>query len=307
MVKRARGAYAWRLATGETDRELDLYAEMVDEAKRSLDQLDTEVRRAYQHYAYLVRDENGLRAEFVKFEDDQHTSLSGNDVWDDLASKGDAVRSANGLAGSYLHHLLDLSSRNFTLAEVVEKFWRDPAFPVIPSDSVARRAIFEALRPDADGVAWELVTSTGELLHVGAPEQLLLNSSDQCLRVAQPAHSTGAVGPTSAMHVGREAGQQLPGFDDRDAVNREPTGSPPVVYEVYELAITNRSLSDRGFREKLFQLLGELADAVDPTSGADIQVATIKVELNAARGSLDQLGAKAVAAEAHWEARAEDF
>jgi hypothetical protein len=46
---------------------------------------------------------------------------------------------------------------------------------------------------------------------------------------------------------------------------------------------------------------------VDPTSGADIQVATIKVELNAAGGSLDRLGAKAAAADAHWEASAEDF
>ncbi|MGA3354895.1 MAG: DUF499 domain-containing protein [Acidimicrobiales bacterium] len=308
MVKRARSAYAWRLATGETDRELDLYAEMVDEAKRSFDQLDTEVRRAYQHYAYLVRDEDGLRTEFIKFEDDQRTSLSGNDVWEDLAHKGDAVRSADGLAGSYLHQLLDLSSRNYTLAEVVEKFWRDPAFPIIPSDSVARRAIFDALRPDADSVAWELVTSAGEPLHVGAPEQLLLNSSDQCLRVAQPSRSEGEAQPASAMHIGGQAGTRLPGFDSRDDPHHpEVTGSPSIEYKIYELSIANRSLSDRDAREKLFQLLGELADVVDPTSGADIQVATIKVELNAAGGSLDRLGAKAAAADAHWEARAEDF
>ena len=309
MVKRARSAYAWRLATGETDRELDLYAEMVDEAKRSLDQLDTEVRRAYQHYGYLVRDESELQAEFIKFEDDQRTSLSGNDVWEDLANKGDAVRSAEGLAGSYLHHLLDLSSRNYTLSEVVEKFWRDPAFPIIPSDAVARRAIFDALRPDSDGVAWELVTSAGEPLHVATPEQLLLNSSEQSLRIVRSALSQGeSPNPTIPTNLSGEADAHLPGFDARQEVpGSGQTRGESVQYEVYELLVANRSLSDRNSRERLFQLLSELADAVDPTSGADIQVASVKVELNAALGSLDQLGVKARAADAHWEARTEDF
>jgi hypothetical protein len=36
-----------------------------------------------------------------------------------------------------------------------------------------------------------------------------------------------------------------------------------------------------------------LADVIDPTSGADVQVATIKVEINAAAGHLDQLASKA--------------
>jgi hypothetical protein len=152
------------------------------------------------------------------------------------------------------------------------------------------------------------VTSAGEPLHVGTPEQLLLNSSDQCLRVAQPAQSEGEAQPTSAMSVDGQAGTPLPGFDDRDhSSHSEAAGSPSVEYLVYELMIANRSLSDRDAREKLFQLLGELADVVDPTSGADIQVATITVELNAARGSLDQLSVKAAEANARWEARPEDF
>jgi len=80
-----------------------------------------------------------------------------------------------------------------------------------------------------------------------------------------------------------------------------------VTYQVHELIIANRSLTDRTTREKVFQLLSALADVIDPTSGADVQVATIKVELNAAAGHLQELGAKAAGAGGKWEERTEDF
>ena len=76
---------------------------------------------------------------------------------------------------------------------------------------------------------------------------------------------------------------------------------------MHELILTNKSLSDHSAREKLFQLLTELADVVDPTSGADLQVANIRIELNAAAGSLDQVGGKASLAGATWEIFEEDF
>lgn len=304
MVKRARSAYAWRLATAEVDRDLEMHAEMVEETSRSLIQLDGEIRRAFQHYAYLVRDNKGLRAEFVKFEDDARSALAGNDVWEDLAKRGDAVRAADGLAGSYLHQLLDLSDRNYTLSEVVEKFWRDPVFPIIPSEGVARRAVFDALRADQDGVAWELVTSAGAPLHVASPEQLLINSTDQYLRLAQPADTE----PEGADRPG--GGPAGSGHDvvtlPRGAGGKKG-GTKPVVYQVHEITIANRSVTDPASREKLFQLLSSLADVLDPTSGADVQVATIKVELNAAAGDLDQLASKAKEAGAAWGERSEDF
>ena len=303
MAKRARGAYAWQLAASEVDPELEIRAEMVFEAARSLEELDTEIRRAYQHYAFLVRADEGLRTELVKFEDDGCSSISGNDVWEDMARKGEAVRTADGLAGGYLHQLLDLSVRNYTLSEVVEKFWRDPVFPMIPSDSVARRAIFDALRPDIDDVSWELVSSGGEKLHVATPEQLALNSSDHFLQLARPEVADGMSTATSAAAP--------PETTTTAAPTPQPTPSsasqPPAHYRVHELELKNRSLSDRDVREKLWQLLSLLADVIDPSSGTDIQVATIKVELNAAEGSLDEVGTKAEQAGAAWETYEEDF
>ena len=305
MVKRARSAYAWRLATVDVDKNLDLYGEMVEEGNRALSQLDAEIRRSFQHFAYLMRDDKGLRVEFVKFEDDARTALAGNDVWEDLAKRGDAVRSAEGLAGSYLHRLLDLSDRNYTLSEVVEKFWRDPVFPMIPSEAVARRAIFDALRIDQDGIAWELVTSTGAPLHVATPEQLLINSSDQYLRLAQPTQEADTDTDGDPDRPGGTGGGDAIGGS---TVRYEGTGDGAAVeYQIHELTIANRSLTDRATREKLFQLLSTLADVIDPTSGADVQVATIKIEINAAAGDLDQLGSKAQEAGAAWDAHSEDF
>lgn len=297
MVKRARTAYAWRLAMAEVDPTLELHSEMTGELSRAMSLLDTEIRKSFQHFAFLVRDDRGLRVEFLKFEDDAKTALSGNDVWANLAERGDAVAAAGGLSGSYLHKLLDLSDRNFTLAEVIEKFWRDPVFPMIQGEAVARRAVFDALRPDDDGICWELVTTSGEALHVASPEQLAIGSSDQYLRLA----TEEADAPE----------------DDGATTGASPTGSPPpaettqpsgpVEYIVHELTVTSRSLTERDAREKLFQLLSDVANAVDPTSGADIQLASIKIELNAAAGSLDQLAVKAAETEAGWETHTEDF
>jgi len=109
MGKRARSAYAWQLATFDVAPDSEMHAEMLMEVNRAIEQLDAEIRRAFQHYAYVVRDDAGLRVEFAKFESDNRSSLSGNDVWEELAKRGSAVRPAETLAGAYLHHLLDLS------------------------------------------------------------------------------------------------------------------------------------------------------------------------------------------------------
>jgi hypothetical protein len=298
MVKRARSAHAWLAATEEVDANSPLYPEMRAECDAALAALDQDIRRSFQHFAYLVRDDAGLRVEFVKFEDDTKTSLSGNDIWNDLALRGDAVHSAEGLAGSYLHQLLSLTDRKYTLAEVVEKFWRDPVFPMIPNEDVARRAIFDALRPDADGIAWQLVTFDDQPLVVTGPEQLAINSPEQSLR----------------LYVEDDGGSDE---GDQDPAPTPPGGTAPtpppgdsgapVEYAVHELSILNRSLTDQAARERLFRLLAEIADVLEPTSGVDVQVATIRIDLNAAEGSLDHLQSKAEDAGATWEIRGEDF
>lgn len=301
VSKHAKAALSWQLALGDVDPEAEMHGEMATEAKKAMGQLDEEIRRAFQHFAYLVRDGGNLRVEFAKIESDERSALSGNDVWEALAARHEAVPSAGALAGGYLHRLLDLSVRPYALAEVVESFWRDPIFPLVPNDTVIKRAIFDALRPDEDGVAWELVTSAGERLAITSPEQLAILSRDQLLRRAEPEPDTGVPTPGPGSEPsGETSGRAGP-------TGGSETGGRATRYVVHEIELRNRSLTDREARSALWQLLAQVADVIDPTSGSDVQVATIRMELNAAAGALDDVATKARDAGASWAEREEDF
>jgi hypothetical protein len=300
VSKRAKAAYSWQLALGDVDPDSEMHGEMATEAKRAIGQLDEEIGRAFQHFAYLVREGDNLRVEFAKIESDNRSALSGNDVWEALVARHEAVPTAGALAGGYLHRLLDLSVRPYALAEVVESFWRDPIFPLVPNDTVIKRAIFDALRPDEDGVAWELVTSVGERLAITSPEQLAILSRDQLLRLAQPEFDPGVPVPSEPSVSGGASGAG-------GVAEGKDTGGGATRYVVHEIDLRNKSLTDRDARSALWQLLAQVADVIDPTSGSDVQVATIKMELNAAAGALDDVATKARDAGASWAEREEDF
>ena len=169
---------------------------------------------------------------------------------------------------------------------------------MIPDEPVARRAIFGALRPDEDGLAWQLVTANGEPLHVIAPEQLLISSSEQYVTIPPETEASEepTAGPTGAM-----------GGTPATTPSGGPPEPGPVHYRVHDLTVTNRSLTDHQSREQLFQLIRAIADALDPTSRVDLQVANIRIELNAAAGDLDHLADKASEAGAEWSTSDEDF
>ncbi|MFG1685198.1 DUF499 domain-containing protein [Nonomuraea sp. NPDC049269] len=316
LVKRARHAVAWRLAANDVDPDSDLYLNVEDEYTKALKELDTDVRRAFQHFAYLVRDQDGLHVAFARFESDAKSSLSGNDVWGELVRKGDAVTSGQ-LSGSYLHQLLDLSERSYTLVEVIDKFWRDPSFPMVPSMNEARRAIFDALRPDSDGIAWALVTHAGLPIEVASPELLLIGSSDQILRVVSAPfdqlgrskadetddESASSTKESSSGGHGRPVDHR-PGPSDPMPPRDEATS---VAYRIHRVTVSNRSIVDPDMRELMWKLFTELADVLDPASGVDVQVISASIDINAATGGLDSFHQKAVDASASWTEIDEDF
>jgi hypothetical protein len=215
------------------------------------------------------------------------------------------------MAGSYLQQLLDLSARAYTLGEVIEKFWRDPAFPIIPNDTIARRAVFDALRTATGGVAWELVTVGGDPLNVRTPEELAINSHDQLLRVAQPSTTEAETtdGP-DARGGGTEtgsAGGNTSGAPGATPTGGGPAGAGPVEYRVHSLKLPPKSLTDPAVRSDLYKLLVKLADAFDDTTGVDLQMASLAIELNAASGDLDGVKERAEAAGVSWDETADDF
>jgi hypothetical protein len=68
-----------------------------------------------------------------------------------LASAGRAAQPGQ-LSGSYLPTLIDLSLREYTVREVVNRFWQDPAFPLGSSEADLRQALYEAITQPALGV-----------------------------------------------------------------------------------------------------------------------------------------------------------
>lgn len=299
LVKKARNAKAWQLALAECSPELALHGEIQSEQRAALEQVDVEVRRAFQHYAFLIRDKQGLRLEVVRLEDDSKTSLSGNDVWEDLAAKGEAIRAGRGMSGAYLHKLVDLTQRAYTLKEVVEKFWRDPVFPMVAGEADVRAAIFDALRADEDGVTWELIDSAGTILAVESSDQLAIGSSEMQLRLAVPRVAVpGANADAGA--VDAMTGAQ----SERSVTARPPRAD---AYSIYEMRLDSRSLSDPEYRNKLYLFLSEITDVVDPASGVDVQLASVQIAFTAQSGSLEAASERAKAADVIFAESEEDF
>lgn len=143
--KRAREAVAWQVAQHDIDPESELATEAARRQREALDDLDRELRRAFQHYCCLDRGHTGALVRYHKIDDDNRTALSGNDVWEYLRADERAV-GTDGLSGAYLQQLIDLRNRRYSLSEIVDAFWANPRFPLVPNLDVARRAIFDALR-----------------------------------------------------------------------------------------------------------------------------------------------------------------
>ena len=107
--------------------------------------MEKEVKKAYQHFAYLVRDVNDeLEVRFAKFDDENKTSLVGAHVWDELERAGRAVRPGGLTVDGLLLSLQNELPR--TLAEVKDTFWSNPRMPLLSSVEELRQALFDALR-----------------------------------------------------------------------------------------------------------------------------------------------------------------
>ena len=85
------------------------------------------------------------------------SSLKGSHVWDALATAGPSSRA--GFSGEYLRTLLAKVPRILTLKEIGQQFYKNAAFPLVPSSEDIRRAIFQTLSgPDP----YEVVDGAGE-------------------------------------------------------------------------------------------------------------------------------------------------
>jgi hypothetical protein len=304
--RRALEALAYQRVTRLLDPDDELQQEAKDRLRAAQSQVDDEVRRAHQHLAYLTRASTGIVVEYRRF--DSETALSGNVVWDTLVKAGRAAEPGT-LNGAYLTALIDVSERRFTLREIVRRFWQDPAFPLVSNEADIRWAIFDAVTLRH---AWQILGSNGQPLTIPSPDALAINSSEQIVTKAEPAQPTGP--PTDSTTSSedqadqdqRRSGEGTAGTDTGRGPNGDG-GSTATSYTRYTLKLPSRSLTQPDNRKKVYNLLAQATDDLDPTSGIDVQLAELTINLTAADGSLDALHEKATAAEAQWLEEPDEF
>ena len=315
--KRAGEVLAWRHVVRQINPDED---EELREATAKRDEAEAKLRKdlekAFQHYVFLVR-AGDLHVEFKRFDDDAQSSLRGEQVWSALVSAGRATV-PQGLSPEYLSTLLDSFDRALTPKEVVQSFYKNPSFPLVPSTEEVRRAIYELLHR-----GWELIDSDGDPLAIASPANISIASIGQSLRRKVVAAATTPATATTTTRVVPPSTTAVPGdgdtlFDPRDdpyradpatiaAVPDAPVHGEPVAYKRYIVELNNRSLNAPETREQVWQLLRELAKVVDLATPADHQLLNLSLTLTTAEGHHGALETKAQQAGGRLRVEDDDF
>ena len=144
--KRATEVLAWRAVIGQLDADDDKRREALAELRNATERVDTDLLKAFQHFAYLTRTDR-VEVDWQRFDDDTKSALKGSHVWDTLVSNGRAVYPGK-LSGDYLRTLLAKMPRALTLKEIGQQFYKNAAFPMVPSpDRHPPRRLPDAQRP----------------------------------------------------------------------------------------------------------------------------------------------------------------
>ena len=317
--KRAGEVLAWRHVLRQINPdEVDELSEANLKLDEATGKFRKDVEKAFQHYAYLVR-AGALVIEFKRFDDDTKSSLRGEQVWSALVDAGRASMTS-GLSADYLAALLDSFDRALTLKEVVQSFYKNPSFPLVPSTDDIRRAIYELVHH-----GWELVDSDGNRLAVSSPSQISINSISQELRrrVATPptgdtagTSGTAATTDTSGpVHGGGSLWDPDPSDDPYRADTSTASGTRPgssadgtPTYKRYVIDLVNRSITSSDTRDQVWQLLRELAKVVDTANNsADHQLLSLSVSLTTAEGHQGNIEDKARQAGARVRVEDDEF
>jgi hypothetical protein len=293
-LKRAAEVLAWREVINQlTDDTEDELEEARSKEKETLAKLRRDIERAYQHYVYLVR-AGELHIEYRRFDDETHTALNGGHVWSALVDAGRATQPA-GLAADYLSALLGDFDRTLTPREIVQSFYKNPAFPLVTSTDEIRRVLYELV---TDG--WELVDADGDTLAVSGAEQIAITSINQTLR--RRSFEPESTPRDKSVKVIRD---KEPGGLQQKPHMRSVTRL--TAYKRYRLRLTNKSITSVDARDQAWQLLQELRKVIDPATPADHQLLSLDLTLVTAEGHQGMIEAKGEALGAQITVENDDF
>lgn len=308
-VQAARDVLTWQMVA-EQVTEGDEHDKVSTELTKARETLKATVRKAYRHYAYLIRKGDQLEVVFSRFEDDALTALAGNDVWTALVQASRAVgeyfdaaakaRRRKPLSPEYLAMLISSFNRHLTLRDVVSSFYKNPRFPLVPGPDDIRNAIYGMLQESGqlgtDAEGWELVGSDGSPINVASAKEIAINSLQQQIRRRQrkPVASTatgigadvaGADGTTTGSDgVVRDETASFGNESDtpgsHDAATTEGMKPKADSYSWYSVEVTNRSISDEAKRQDIRAHLRWLTSQLDKDE-LDHQLISFKYDLMA--------------------------
>jgi hypothetical protein len=224
-------------------------AERAD-AKRNM---ETSIRRAYQHVVYMASSEDERRVEKIRtFEHENQSALNGVSVWKELVGAAKAFDVGAFDARALIHNLTD-SDFNKPLDEVRDLFWNSPRMPLLPgADGDLKRAIFEAIKTGKV----VLVGSDGIERHVSGPDEIGVGQASLHLERPRPTEPTAEPAtPGSGPQTNGGPGGIPPGGSDGQ------TGQPA---SESDLSFTlMASLASEDQRESVFRLLSAVAKSID--------------------------------------------
>lgn len=306
--KRAAEVLAWKAVVSQLDPEDDKRREALTDLKTTTERVDADIQKAFQHFAYLTRTDK-LEVDWQRFDDDTKSALKGSHIWDALANGGRAVYPGR-LSGDYLKTLLSKIPRVLTLKEISQQFYKNPAFPMVPSVDDIRRAVFQTL---SGTDPYEVVDPNGDILTISSVDELSIGSLDLSLRRAATA-STPRPGTTESGDDGEdwrgtERGGPEPPESPVGPGKPSPVGgrqeSPQ--YHRYQLDVSNRSVAEEAVRRNVANLIQAVLDAVDPDTGADIQLIDFQVSITADHAAVSEIEQVAATVEATWTEEDLDF
>lgn len=265
------------------------------EARRNL---ETAVKRAYQHVMYLdLGDETAGEPrveQIITFEHENQTALDGTTVWKALVEAGKAFDVGTFSARALLHNLRD-DDYGKPLDEVRDLFWNAPRMPLLPGgDADLQRAIYQAVTEGslrligADDV--ERHVANAQEIGVGQSGLRLAKSAlpEACPSCGKPHHpdrpceaaqETCPACGTPA-HPGRPCEEVIPDTCSTCGERAHPgrTCAPPKETQIAFALRT--SLTRDSARDALYALLQELADRVDEDAASYAEI-MVKMRVNA--------------------------
>jgi len=246
---------AWLRVTemDEVRSDPELAEKAAAERADSKRNMETSIRRAYQHVVFMASSEDERRVEKIRtFEHENQSALNGVSVWKELVGAAKAFDVAAFDARALLHNLTD-SDFNKPLDEVRDLFWNSPRMPLLPgADGDLKRAIFEAVKTGKV----VLVGSDGIERHVSGPDEIGVGQATLHLERPRPTEPiaeprTPGSGPQPD---GGPGGIPPSGSDGQ-------TGQSALESDLTFTLMASLASEDQ--RESVFRLLSAVAKSID--------------------------------------------